>query len=213
MCCMSCLTLISVMGCSKNADRAGSDVASSSQHNDMEIKHAYVSPAAVSSPLGKFVLIREHSLACAVRFTTYKQEGEEGKSTIFFTREPTRTAEVEWYYQKDGSFDFDKANVVSGKASLRNTSSFGIGRFSFKPTATLGFLCGAISIGWVEGIRIGFFDINGVNTFEREIAPTNWSQLKQIDFSNPQLTWVNMPQYSTGKPRVSSHYIPMEDLP
>jgi len=148
-----------------------------------------------------------------VRFAAFHREGEEKKGTIFFSREPVRTAEVEWYYQGAGSFDFSKPNVISGKASLRNASSFGIGRLSLKPTATLGFLCGAISIGWFDGIQIGFADINGKDDFVREIAPSKWTDLKDVDFSNPRLIWIRQPKYESERREVRSRYIPIEELP
>lgn len=178
-----------------------------------ELTHAYISAGAVSSLLGKFVLIRKGTTACLVRFVTFHSEGADGKSTAFFTREPTRTAEVEWYFQGDGSFSFDTPNVITGKASLRNTSSFGIGRLAFKPTATLGFSCGTISIGWSDGKRIGFYDENSHGDFEREIAPSKWSDLKEVDFSNPKLIWVKQLKYSAGIPEIKSRYVSLEELP
>lgn len=206
---------MSMVGCANVAKDTGADHADNPNQGGLEITYAYIG-GAVSSPLGKFLLIRKGAAGCAVRFTSFYSEGNHGKTTAFFTREPTRTAKAEWYFQGDGSFDFNKANVVSGKASLKNTSSFGIGRWSFKPFATLGFDCGTISVPWSEGIRTGFTDKFGHSDFERELAPSKWTDLKEIDFDNPRLIWTKDYQYDAERERAEKNgkrYLPLEALP
>jgi hypothetical protein len=212
VCCLSGL-LLNVAGCSNAATETSQDQFYKPPPGNREATHAYISDALIFSPLGKFLLVREGAAACVVRFTAFHREGEEKKGTVFFSREPIRTAEAEWYFQGDGSFDFSKPSITSGKVSLRNMSSFGFGRLSFKPTATLGFSCGSISIGWFDGIYIDFTDENGHWDFEREIAPSKWADLKDVDFSNPRLIWTSQHKYQSERPEVKKRFIPMEELP
>lgn len=209
--CHICCLIVSVAGPQANAATG----FYKPPQKGMELTHAYISPAVVASTLGKFLLVRKGRLACAIKFTSFHRDGEEKMGTVFFSREPIRTAEVEWYYQNDGSFDFTKHNVTLGKVSLRNTSSFGFGRISFKPMSTLGFVCGTIPISWYDGIHIGFTDMNGRDDFEREMAPSKWSDLNEVDFTNSRLIWTKVYEYQIERERApkTPGYIPVDELP
>jgi len=205
--------LLNVAGCSNAATEIDHEEFYQPSPRNREATHAYTSDALIFSPLGKFLLIREGAVACVVRFTAFHREGEEKKGTAFFSGERTRTAEAEWYFQGDGSFDFSKPNVTSGKVSLRNTSSFGFGRLTFKPMATLGFSCGSISIRWSDGTHLNFVQMDGKDNYIREIAPSKWANLKDVDFSNPRLIWTSQPKYQSERREVKKRFIPMEELP
>ena len=42
-------------------------------------------------------------------------------------------------------------------------------------------------------------------------APTDWSRVDEINFSNPKLRWISAPMIGVGVPEVE--WIPVKDLP
>jgi hypothetical protein len=160
---------------------------------------ADVGKTSVAAPLGRFLLVKRGTTSCVIKFTGFRREGN------------YEYAEYDWHHQEDGSGDYSKPNVLSGHGRLRDTPSIGIGRFAFKPTATLYVTCGSLEVFWGYPIALTFSRNVGGDPRtdpDLELAPTKLINIRDVNLRDPRLKWYKL---DDGRPRTT--FIPLEDLP
>lgn len=178
-------------------------------------RFALVHGQYVSSPKGKFLLIRRGSELCAVRITSYRRGHDATPRTFFHTGDETTYAEYDWVFQEDGSSDLTKSNVESGHDELSRGAFVGV---SFHLSMQLGNFkleCGEWELQWYFPTVVHFWPVaEPYQSEDFEMAPTNWAQISEIDLQNPRLRWYS---YRDGPNATREDYIkkliPPEDLP
>ena len=137
-----------------------------------------IGPHYVIMPLNKIFLVRNNELYGAVKLTRFwTGKNKKGKY-----------ASYECWYQNDGSGDFSGKSV---KFEVKEVSSklFGIGRFSFN-TGNEEIRCGSFKLWWWgEGVIYFCKKGQGFADYGIEIAPTKWSDIKEVNVSDPRLKW------------------------
>lgn len=123
----------------------------------------------VSMPLGRILLARKDAEYCAMKFTdTWLGETRYDHYTSY-----------EFYYQRDGSGDFSKSNVVSGVGEL------------FFPRVRIGLpvIIGAKDIIKCGGMEFKWRYIASIITRNAEFAPTPWTSITEVDIHDPRIQW------------------------
>jgi hypothetical protein len=123
-------------------------------------------------PLGKILLARKSLEYCALKFTnTWLGETKYDHYTSY-----------EFYYQGDGSGDFSRANVKSGKGELffPRVRSW-MGMIPYIKGARDTFECGGMKFKWFYIASIGFRDA--------ELAPTPWTSITEVNVHDPRIRW------------------------
>jgi hypothetical protein len=156
---------------------------------------AFIRRMSVSAPLGRFLLLRKKTAACAVRFTSFHRDGE------------YKYAEYDWYFQGDGSGDFLRPNATNGHNKLRDTAAIGFGHFVIKPFSTGGVTCGTLQVFWAYPIQLFFVTSGMKDDYELELAPTKISEIQKVNINNTNLRWYKL---SEERPEM---IIPTEELP
>ncbi len=166
-------------GCADAADQSAVTDAErekkSLEGEDYLKKNVLIGSGSVSTPVGKFMLVRNGNNACAIRFTSFSRSGH----SAFY-------AEYDWYYQGDGSGDFTKANVKNGHGSLKDYDHRLLIMFASKLIT-----CGSFRLFWAYPSHVGFKESNSqkVPDVGNEIAPTKWSDLSEVNIHNPLIQW------------------------
>lgn len=168
--------------------------------------NAIVDPAAVAAPMGRFILIRVDAGRCAVRFTSLRRGHDEKPPTSFNSGEESLFAEADLYQQKGESGEFSR-NAKTKHLALSQTALIGIGKLAFGGGSAI--KCGGVRISWGFPTWVGLSVGSGgpKDKGRLELAPTAWSEISQIDFSSPQLTWYGYDEARKAK------VIPLSELP
>ena len=173
--------------------------------SDMKTQ-AVITWSDAGAPLGRFTLIRKGNDLCALRFTEYHRGGDAKPATVFDSGQESLYAEYDWFYQADHSGNLTKGNVKTGHRKIAMRSVRGIGRLSLSGGVDE-LKCGPFNLNWSYPPRIGFFghdDKDGDHGIE--IAPTKWTDIKQVNPHDPHLKWY---RYDAKRKPI---YIPADDL-
>ncbi len=165
---------------------------------------------SVSAPMRRFLLASKELAVCAVRFMVFHRDHDKAQPGVFAPGDEHTYAEYDRYFQGDGSGDFSKTDVTSGHGELRNTPSFGIGRFAFKPSEILHITCGSFRVAWGYPNALQFISYpksDPKDESDLELAPTRFSDIGQIDFTSPKRRWYKL------NDRLPPTVIPPDQLP
>jgi hypothetical protein len=180
--------------------------------------HGWIEPGyAAGSPCGKLLLIRKGKDACGIRFTGYHRDYDRKQETFFSTGEENMYGEYEWYYQGDGSYDFTRGNVASGKGKLHRGPAYRLGHMLtlWRTPPWWWIECGPFKLEWSYpcGLTIrSYVEATKPKLDEEvELAPTKWTKLEEVDFANPKLKWVKDQRIVIGVPQIE--WLPLEELP
>jgi hypothetical protein len=126
----------------------------------------------IAMPLGRVLLVRKGADCCAIKFTdTWLGETEEDHYSSY-----------ECFYQKDGSGDFTRSNVLAGKGELfcprRRPIIFDLYYQKGRKTT---LICGDIQLKW---LFIGWIYFE-----EYELAPTPWTSISDLNIYDPRVRW------------------------
>jgi hypothetical protein len=137
----------------------------------------------VRTPAGYFLLIRKDNTACAIRFTDFNISHLGAISK--------EVAEYDYFGQTDGSSNFKKSNLNIGHGKLKQTD---LGHSTpWIPPAQNDIntiKCGALTLRWFGLVGVSFYEGAATTPDEGiELAPTKWSDINEIDFGDPKLTW------------------------
>jgi hypothetical protein len=162
-------------GSGMGATKKGGDLGPPSEY-------VIVSPNAIIMPLGNILLIRKDSVYGAIRFIKFWT----GKG------ENDRYATYESYYQGDKTGDFANKNAKFTKEELHfpepSFSLFGHPFFGFDMRDHI--RCGPIRLLWSGGGTVYFFeDLQREGDYGIELAPTKWTDISQVNVSDPRLKW------------------------
>ncbi len=187
------LGLVVGISCGWGAMREESSVEQERQKREGEElvrRSAMIGTVSVSVPVGRFLLIRNGSDFCAVRFTEFHREPN--KATRFSPPDDSQYAEHEWFYRGDGSGDLIKP-VESGHGKLYRKPAVGLFHPFVWPRGRNVVRCGPFRLGWDYPTQIGF------NTTYRkeddvgnEIAPTKWKEIREVNAKDPRLKWYRL---------------------
>lgn len=152
------------------------------------LSYARIEGHQVGAPFGRFLLIRNGSNACAIRFAEFHRGYNAKAPTFFNSGDESHHAEYGWYWQSDGSGDFIKPNVRSGSRKLIQEPLLGIGRFAFQ-TGKIHVRCGPFKLLWRYPVSISFDSEGGCTDRDIELAPTPWGEATEIDIHDGRLKW------------------------
>jgi hypothetical protein len=181
----------------------GTDAASYTTTGDQTPgeRHAFdsalVDATVVSSPVGKFLLMRKSNHICAIRFTKFGGGKENGG------------AEYDWYFQGDGSADFTRPNISSGHAQLQWKAGF-FDELLHGPSAKSKISCGSFEVLWTYPNNVIFASFEAWRSkfdYNLELAPTKAADIKEVNIKNPRLQWYKLDDKRQGR------FIPLEELP
>lgn len=178
--------------------------------------YAAIGPEGVTATLNRFILFRKGAHGCALRFSSFRREGENKPASFFRSGWADTWAEYDWYFQDDGTFDLSKTNVQSGHGKLRWGSDFRLGHgliLGGPKDANRSIDCGSFHVAWGYPMNLAFYSFaRGKTEYDPqlEFAPTRWTKLEQLDFSNSGLRWIS--GLAAGKIK-EEVWIPLEDLP
>lgn len=179
----------------------GQDLPEDTQHK--LVLYAKIGPNSAAAPIGRFLLIRDGSKYCAVRFT-FPRKSEEAPGEMFQAPGRSYYAEYQTYFQGDGSGDLRKSNVERKQGTVSGLP------YGYWPLPRLAYERGngAIRCG---SERYRWFYPSGVQMTkgeELEFAPTRWADIHNVDVHAPNLIW-----YGRDKTIIEDIYIPLEELP
>jgi hypothetical protein len=158
---------------------------------------ALVGTTGVSSPVGKFLLMRKSNHVCAIRFTKLSGGNEDG------------VAEYDWYFQGDGSVDFTKQNISSGHERLQWKAGF-FDELLHGPRARSKISCGSFEVLWTYPNNVIFASFEAWRSkfdYNLELAPTKTTDIREVNIKNPRLQWYKLDDKRQGR------FIPLEELP
>jgi hypothetical protein len=144
-------------------------------------QNVIVSPNAIIMPLGNILLIRRDSDYGAIKFTKFWT----GKA------EQDLYATYESYYQDDKTGDFANRNVKFTKEDLHSPKpSFSLFGHPFAFGIKKEIKCGPIRLWWSGRGTVYFFERGQrEGDYGIELAPTKWTDISQINVSDPRLKW------------------------
>jgi hypothetical protein len=151
-------------------------------------QEAIITWSDAGAPLGKLLLVRHGTEVCALRFTKYHREPSHEPQSTLSSGEDSFFAEYEWFYQGDGSADFSKENVRSGRGKVSQGPLRGIGRLSVQQGDNR-VRCGPLTLGWMYPTRIRFYLNGRLEKHAIELAPTRWENIKQVKIAETKLHW------------------------
>ncbi|HAA03600.1 MAG TPA: hypothetical protein DCE18_09540 [Syntrophobacteraceae bacterium] len=155
---------------------------------EVVLNHAKIEGHQVGAPFGRFLLIRNGSNACAIRFAEFHRGYNAQTPTFFNSGDETHHAEYRWYWQMDGSGNFTNSNTRSGNNKLIQKPLLGIGRFAFQ-TGRIHVRCGPFTLLWQYPVSLSFDAKGGCSDHGTEMAPTRWKEVTEIDIHDAQLSW------------------------
>lgn len=215
--CMSYLLvwslLLFISGHNADADSSTQqqDLAEQALNKQEALAHnmAIVSYGTVSTPIGYFLLVRKDKEECAIKFTSFHR-GDYKKRTWWNAGGYSYFAEYDWYYQKDGSGDFTKLNVISGHKKLDQSTQFGPTFHLSGTTGTTFIKCGSMrGLLWTYPNNVAFNPaFRSESNTGIEMAPTRWQKPVQIDYRETGLKWYQFDH--SNKRKVI--YIPLSEL-
>ena len=180
--------------------------------------HARIGLTGVSPVLNRLILLRKDGAGCALKFTSFRRDHDWKPGSWTSTGDENTYAEYDWYFQGDGSFDFRKANVLAGHGKLRwgPITRLGHGLLLRAPSdANRSVDCGSFHVSWGYPMNLSFFSFDGEKREydpKLEFAPTRWTTVDQIDFSNKKLMWTSGPAANRLKLK-QDMWLPLEELP
>jgi hypothetical protein len=133
----------------------------------------------LSVGLGCFVLVKSRKLALAVRFLEHTPVGHSGSDY--------NGATYEWFLQADGSGDFTRDNLASGKGEVRGDQK--------QRWDEVVIACGPVALQWSQCYTDS--DYVGVHRTDCKIdrfdviaiAASDWSERSKIQLDNKYLNW------------------------
>jgi hypothetical protein len=140
-----------------------------------------IAPNAILMPPGKILLLRKETSGFgAIRFLNFWSGNTDDD----------RYAEYESYYQprlKDGHLGGQ--DLVVNKGKLSSPKPWGIGRLSFS-FGKKEIRCGPVKLYWAGKGSVYFYSLNQKEgDYGIELAPTNWSDISEVDFSDSSIRW------------------------
>ncbi len=167
---------------------------------------ALIQTVSVSIPVGRFLLMRRDSDLCAIRFTAFHRGHDAKPQTWFHSGHENFYADYEWYWPEPNG-NFRGPDIKKGHRTLRRGAIVGLLFLNLGvPLGTDDVECGSLTPIWFYPTGIGFtkgprFD------HDLELAPTQWTELTQINLSDPKLKWY---RYNEDQPDT---FIPLKELP
>ncbi len=145
----------------------------------------YLGGAMVAGALGRILLIRKGSEFCALKFT----------NTWLGRRPGEHYTSYEYYYQGDGSGEFSKENVKSGKGEFFYPGrTVYLGHPSYLPGRVDTIRFGKIKIEWTYTTVVRFRG--------NEVAPTPWTSITEVNLKDPRIRWYRKDR---GRERTTMH--------
>lgn len=181
-----------------------------------------ISYCCVEIPLKRILLIRKDEYYYALKFTRNWTEADEKekkeldehyvskgiindeKASKFYNK---KYAAYEVYYQKDGSADFSKNNILKKE----NTASWFPPKGPFRPfiynSGDVHVKCGPFKLSWeYKNIVCGVPSGKDCGEYGFELAPTPWTDIKDVNAKDPRIKWY---RYDEKRERV---VIPIDKL-
>jgi hypothetical protein len=168
---------------------------------------AYVDELGAGPARGRLLLVRGGTDLCAIRFAEWHRGRNAGSFWIFWSGDEDTFAEYEWFYQADGTGDFSKSNVQSGRGKAIFRGLTGTGHDAAQYSSPY-VDCGSFRLPWVYPNRVHFTRTDWTGEKHPvELAPTGWRELSEIDLASAKLRW-----YGFDLQRHERNGLPAEEL-
>lgn len=140
----------------------------------LDVGPSWYETTHVTPSLGKFTVITSEKVAIALRFVRHTGKGDGGSV-------------YEWAMQEDGSADFTRTNVKTGRGEVYENSR---GTLPGDHRGQAEIRCGPLVVRWSPASE----DANHLYFPSRppdaiSMAATEWADLRAIDLDSPRLTW------------------------
>jgi hypothetical protein len=132
---------------------------------------------AIRTMVGHFFLLRRDKQFCAAKI---------------LRETPDNGAEYEWYFQGDGSGNFQKSNCKHGQGKVFEKYKRELINDKEQLTdigSVLDIKCGPLSVEWSSGNFIYAHDLH-LRVTNIEIALTDWTSIDKVDVFPKTLKWV-----------------------
>jgi len=139
-----------------------------------------VAPNAIIMPVGRILLVKKDAAYGAIKFLKFWT----GKS------EEDRYAEYESFYMPAIENNvLSSERTVFKRKKLSSPKPRGIGRFAFS-LGNKELECGPIKLFWSGKGSVYFYRLNqNEGDYGIELAPTNWSDILDVNLSDPRIQW------------------------
>lgn len=186
--------------------------ATAPKHFTIEERESQVSQGAliqtvgVSLPVGRLLLIRRGADLCVVRFTKFHRGHDAKPKTWFHSGYENFYAEYEWY-RPELNGDFRGLDGKRGYGMLRRGAVVGLLFLNLGfPLGTDDVECGSLTPEWFYPTGVSFL-VGTRYDHKLELAPTQWTELSQINLTDPKLKWY---RYNESQ---ADAFIPLKELP
>lgn len=160
----------------------GNEVMASIYYGDVGApspNEVHIGVNCIIMPLGKILLVRRDSEYCAIKFTKFWT----GKT------EEDLFANYESYNLEIKAGNLNKENIQINKGELSFPKPRGIGRFAFS-FGNKEIKCGLIKLFWSGEGAVHFYEEGQhQGDYGIELAPTNWSDISEVNLSDTHLRW------------------------
>jgi len=166
-------------------------MASQAAHDENDPKtHAMITWADVGAPLQRFLLIKKGNDLCAIRFTQYRRSYDVEPPTNFNSGEESFYGEYDWHYGLANKGGLNADGASKGHRKVAQTRTLGIGRLILWGGVDW-VRCGSFVLLWRYPTRASFSSKSTEGPCDREIemAPTRWSDIRQVNPADAGLKW------------------------
>jgi len=183
---------------------AGSSLEQSRSEGERHAQSQAIVNFGYAAPTkGRLILVRDKGAVCAVRFNAFTRGHDAKPGNAFNSGDESFSAEYEWY-GVDGKTG---ASTSSGKANVKRSATLGIGRLVL-PSTSAALKCGSIQgLSWNYPMYVSMFSGQKPQASRTEVAPTGWTDIKQLNLHDPRLRWYG---YDEKRPVL---LLPLADLP
>lgn len=150
-----------------------------------------VSPNAVQPLEGRFLLIRNGTKLCALRFSEILRRGDAKAPTAFNSGEETIRAHYVWYEgQRVEDKWFITPPLAEGVGEVVKKAAIGVGRLAFGG-GDIHIKCGSIRVKWSPPAHVYFYEYTYKDE-GNEIAVTQHTRIEEIDPNDMGLHWLRL---------------------
>ncbi len=140
--------------------------------------------ASVQVPVDRFLLLRSGKLRLALKFTKITDTGQGGAEYVCY-----------WQPAPEGPFESGSLRSTKGEVfeKYRYIPQMDGSRLAIDAGGKLGVDCGPIKLTWSSKTTVYLPRSDGAYEPSLEVALTNWSEPKEVDFQWKGLQWCRGP--------------------
>ena len=144
---------------------------------------ATVTWSDVIMPAGRIILVKSSEGICALQFVAFERANDARPGSSIDNGEETQITRYEWRFFTNGGL------ARSGRGSVTHKAAYGIGRWILFGGGNDIVKCGPMRAFWAPPGSLFFSDDPGCASPKFELSPTSWTNLRDVDPSDPHIRW------------------------